>query len=257
MTHITDGLILGVVEGLTEFLPISSTAHLIITSRLFGIVQSEYLKTFEIAIQSGAILAIVVLYWRRFLDWEVLKRILAAFVPTGLLGLVLYKFVKAYLLGNMPVALWALGAGGALLILIDLVFKRGGKGVAFSDMKYGRLAGIGVFQTLALVPGVSRSASAIVGGLILGMERTAAAEFSFLLGAPTLLAATGLDLLKSAGDFSHDQFLSLGVGLIVSFLAAWASIKFLLNYLKKHSLVAFGVYRIVLALILLALGFAV
>lgn len=256
-------IILGVVEGFTEFLPISSTAHLILTSELLGVAQTEYTKSFDIIIQSGAILAVVALYWRRFLEWEMLKRLAAAFIPTGLLGLVLYEFVKRYLLESFAVILWSLALGGALLILLELFHfgRRGGDVGTEGAEREGRLEGIsypqcvalGLFQAIAMVPGVSRSGATIVGGMLLRIPRRVIVEFSFLLAVPTMIAATGLDLFRSAGAFTADQFTVLGVGFVVSFITAIISIRWLLRFVKGHSFTAFGVYRILLVLLFLLL----
>jgi len=260
-------LILGVVEGFTEFLPISSTAHLILASRLLGVAQSEFAKTFEIAIQSGAILAVVVLYWRKFLDWDVLKKVAAAFVPTGIIGLAAYSFVKNYLLEDISVVLWALGIGGALLIIFERWKRRvsinaaagapSGASVALPTageaITYKKAVGIGVFQAVAVIPGVSRAAATIVGGMLLGIGRAQIVEFSFLLAVPTMLAATGLDLVRNANAFSSSEVGTLAIGMVVSFLAATLSIKFLLRYIKTHDFTGFGIYRILLALLFLLL----
>ena len=247
---ILESIILGVVEGLTEFLPVSSTGHLILASDLLGIPSSEFLKSFEIAIQLGAILAVVALYWRSFLDIEILKRIIVAFIPTGLIGLALYGFAKTYLLDNTNVVLWVLLLGGVALIVFELLHKE--KVDARQDVKsinYMQSFWIGVCQAVAIIPGVSRSAATILGGLLLGVGRVAIVEFSFLLAVPVMFAATGLDLYKSAGSFSSDNLTALAVGFIVSFLVAIASIRFLLKYVRNHTFIPFGIYRIVLALL--------
>jgi len=250
MINIIHSLILGIVEGFTEFLPISSTAHLIIISNILRIAQSNYAKTFEIAIQSGAILAVVVLYWKRFLDWEVLKRIIIAFIPTGFLGLVFYKFVKGYLLGNTSVVLWALGLGGLFLIIFEYFFHSRGSCEDIKSIGTGKLLGIGLFQSIAMIPGISRAAATIIGGMILGIKRTTIVEFSFLLAVPTMLAATGMDLIKNLHEFSSSQISTLAIGFVAAFIMAIISIRFLLNYIKKHSFTGFGVYRILLVVII-------
>lgn len=240
--------ILGVVEGVTEFLPVSSTGHLILVSQLLNLPQTEFQKTFEISIQLGAILAVVALYWRAFLDLEVLKRLIVAFIPTGIIGLGLYKLVKAYLIGNEMVVLWALLLGGLALIAFEYLHKEGeGALEEIRSMPYRTAGLIGLFQAAAIIPGVSRSAATIMGGLLLGLRRAAIVEFSFLLAVPTMLAATGLDLLKSAGSFSQADYAALGVGFVVAFLVAMASIVWLLRFVRTHTFVPFGVYRIVLA----------
>ena len=245
-----DSLILGIVEGVTEFLPISSTGHLILTSELLNIPQTEFLKTFEIAIQLGAISSIVLLYWKSFLDVEIVKRLIVAFIPTGIIGFLLYGVVKSMLLESEAVVLGALFIGGVALIIFELFHKeleRAPEGVA--TISYLQSALIGVCQGLAIIPGVSRSAATIVGGLLLGVRRVTIVEFSFLLAVPTMAAATGYDVLKNASSLSSDQALSLGVGFITSFIVALFAVKFLLAYIRNHSFIPFGIYRIVLAVL--------
>ncbi len=248
-------IILGIVEGVTEFLPISSTAHLILTSSLLHISQTNYQKSFEIAIQLGAILAVFVLYWRSFLvEFEVLKRVVVAFIPTGIIGLLFYKIVKNYLLGNTSVVLWSLFIGGILIILFELFHKEPFSHLStdeanITDITYKQAILIGLFQSIAIIPGVSRAASTIIGGLLLGLRRKTIVEFSFLLAMPTMLAATGLDLLKNYKEFSSGQFGYLGMGFAVSFITAFFSIKFLLRYIKTHDFKSFGIYRIAIALL--------
>ena len=245
-----ESVILGAVEGITEFLPISSTGHLILASSLLGIPQSEFLKTFEIVIQLGAILAVVVLYWRAFLNIEILKRIIVAFIPTGLIGLALYPLIKSYLLGSEAVVLSALLLGGVALILFEWWHREHEEAHEdIATIPYKTAAYLGLFQAIAVVPGVSRSAATILGGLWLGLKRTAIVEFSFLLAVPTMLAASGYDLFKSAGSFSSADFSVLAVGFVVSFLMGLAAIRWLISYVRRHSFSAFGVYRIVLALL--------
>ncbi len=241
-------LILGIVEGFTEFLPISSTAHLVLASDLLKIVQTDFAKTFEIAIQSGAILAVVVLYWRKFFHLESLKRIVAAFIPTGIFGLILYKFVKTFLLGNTSIILWTLGLGGIALILFERFFNEKDHYGSIEEISYGKAIGIGIFQSIAMIPGISRAAATIVGGMLLGIRREIIVEFSFLLAVPTMLAATGLDLMKNGHAISSSQYGVLAIGFIASFVMAIISIKFLLNYIRQHSFTAFGIYRIALVL---------
>lgn len=247
ITHFI-ALILGIVEGFTEFLPISSTAHLILASNLMHIFQSDFTKTFEIVIQSGAILAVVALYWRKFLEWESLKKIIVAFIPTGILGLIFYKVVKTYLIGDTTVVLWSLALGGIALILFERFFNEKDRAADVKDITYKQAIGIGLFQSVAMIPGVSRSAATIVGGMILGLRRELIVEFSFLLAVPTMLAATGLDLVKSAHAISGSQFSVLAIGFVVSFITAIVGIKFLLGYVRKHTFTAFGIYRILLVL---------
>ena len=244
-------LVLGVVEGFTEFLPISSTAHLILASSLLGIPQTNFTKTFEIAIQSGAILAVVFLYWRSFLNIEYLKKIIVAFIPTGIIGLILYSFVKTYLLGNVGVVLWSLALGGVVLIFFEYALNENSGSADLSEVSYQKALALGIFQSIAIIPGVSRSAATIVGGMLLGISRATIVEFSFLLAVPTMIAATGFDLLKNIGEFSLSEFDVLAIGFVVSFLTAFVGIRFLLGYIRKHNFVGFGIYRILLVVFFL------
>lgn len=250
---IFSAVILGIVEGFTEFLPISSTAHLILASRLLSIAQSEFTKTFEIAIQSGAILAVVVLYWRTLLRWAALKRVAAAFIPTGIIGLALYPFVKNQLLENTAVVLFSLALGGVLLIVFERLFQEKTGLAEIEDISYRKAIGIGLFQSVAMIPGVSRAAATIVGGMLLGIPRAVIVEFSFLLAVPTMLAATGFDLVKNAGAFSPSELGVLAIGFTTSFLTAVFGIKLLLQYIRRHSFTVFGVYRILLVAAFIAL----
>jgi undecaprenyl-diphosphatase len=242
-------IILGIVEGITEFLPISSTGHLILASRLLGLSQTDFQKSFEIAIQLGAIGSVIMLYWRQFLEPAVLGRLIAAFIPTGLIGFALYHVVKTYLFGSDTVVLWALGLGGVALIVFELLHTESDDAVAdVTAIPYSKAVLIGLFQSLSIVPGVSRAGATIVGGLILGLSRTTIVEFSFLLAVPTMLAATGYDLLKNASSFEAQQLGVLAAGFIASFFMALLSIKFLLAFVRTHTFISFGLYRIAVAL---------
>ncbi len=242
--------LLGVVEGITEFLPISSTGHLILVTEALGIPHTDFQKSFEIIIQLGAILAVVALYWRDLIKLEVLKKLFVAFLPTAAIGFALYPFIKAYLLGNEAVVLWALLLGGAALIVFEVFHKEKPHAAGtLAEMSYTQSALIGLAQAVAIIPGVSRSAATIVGGLLLGLKRKTIVEFSFLLAVPTMAAATGLDLVESASSFSMDQFTYLAVGFVTSFIVAMFAIKFLLAFVRSHSFIAFGFYRIFLAIL--------
>lgn len=251
MTDLTffQALIFGVVEGASEFLPISSTAHLILTARLLGLEQTEFLKSFEIAIQLGAILSVVVLYWRSFLiRGEELKRVICAFIPTALVGLLLYKLIKQYLMEDLNIVLGSLFVGGIILIFFEKWGKAREKSVdSIRQISYRQAFLIGLCQALAVIPGVSRSAATIIGGVWLGVGRKTAVEFSFLLAVPTIAAATGLDILKNAESFSGGQLGTLMIGFLASFAVAFVCIKGFLVFIQKHSFVSFGIYRIALA----------
>ena len=253
--HFVHAVLLGMVEGLTEFLPVSSTGHLLLAARLLHLSQTEFIKSFEIAIQSGAIVAVLFLYGRILLkDKEALKRVCVAFIPTGILGFLLHKIVKKFLLHDTTVVLWSLLAGGIFLIVFERFHKeKDSHGSSFADISYPKAVLIGLCQSLAMVPGVSRSAATIVGGLAVGLKRKMIVEFSFLLAIPTLLAATALDLLKSSRVFSGSEWQLLGVGALVSFIVAIFSIKFFLRYIQKYDFTLFGVYRIAVALLFFGL----
>ena len=244
-------LILGIVQGISEFLPISSTGHLILASHLMGLKHTEFLKSFEIAIQAGTILSVVALYWRSLMvDFEVIKRLAVAFLPTGLLGLTLYRLIKGYLLGSETVVLCSLLIGGILIIAFERWYREGENATGeIRAMSYKNALIVGLFQSVAMIPGVSRSAATILGGLLLGLKRKTIVEFTFLLAVPTMLAATGYDLIKSGSQFSLDQVQYLLIGFVTAFVVALLSIKFLLRFIKTHTFIPFGIYRIVLVIV--------
>lgn len=243
--------LLGIVEGITEFLPISSTAHLILTGHILGLPETDVVKSFEIAIQLGAIAAAVFVYWKMIIGHRKLwLTVAAAFIPTGIIGLLLHSFVKTYVLGNIAVLAIALFIGGIILIVFEHFFR--GKNPTITEAKditIPQAMMIGSAQALALIPGVSRSAATVVAGMAGGISRSAIVDFSFLLAIPTMTAATGLDLLKTGGAFSSHDLLALAIGFIVSFATALAAIRWLLSYIRSHTFAAFGIYRIVLAVV--------
>jgi undecaprenyl-diphosphatase len=250
--HILQALVLGVVEGFTEFLPISSTAHMMLASRIMGLVSTDFLKTFEIVVQFGAILAIVALYWSRLYALrKVWSKVLAAFIPTGIIGFVLYQLIKGYLLGNNTIAVWALGIGGALLILFEIFHKDKNPSQEsleeLAGMSYTKAIAIGLAQAVSVIPGVSRSAATIVAGRALGVSRVAIVEFSFLLAVPTMLAASGYELLRSTPHLNAGQYGYLLLGLVVAFITAHFSVRWLLRYVQTHNFTVFGIYRILIA----------
>ena len=242
-------LVLGIVEGITEFLPVSSTAHLILTSHLLRIAESEFVKSFEIIIQLGAILSVVVLYWSRFWNWDVLKKLVVAVIPTGVIGLTVYRVIKGYLLGNIPVVLAALLVGGIALIIFER-FQQGrtGTDADFSEITYRKAFLIGLFQAIAVIPGVSRSAATIVGGSLIGVSKRTIVDFSFMLAVPTMIAASGLELVKGRSALAG-HYDMLAVGFVVSFITAIIAIKSFLGYIKTRDFSAFGWYRIALAVV--------
>lgn len=245
--------ILGIIEGVTEFLPISSTGHMILAANALRIPDTEFLKSFEIIIQLGAILAVFALYWKKLLlNKKIFNRVAVAFIPTAIIGLFVYKLVKKYLLGNTTVVIWSLLIGGAILVIFELVRRKNKERIdttkEIEEITYTQAFTIGLFQSIAIIPGVSRSAATIVGGLMLGISRQAIVEFSFMLAVPTMAAATGLDLIKNGYSFTGHESGLLLIGLIVSFVSAFIAVKFLLRFVKNHTFIPFGVYRIVIAL---------
>ena len=243
--------ILSLIEGLTEFLPISSTGHMILASKLLGITETNFVKTFEIVIQLGAILAIVVLYFKKFISsFNLIKKLIVAFIPTGIVGLVLYPFIKNVLLGSSAITLNALFWGGVVIIGVEWFLKHKKTTTKKpSEISYRQALLVGTFQSLSVIPGVSRAAATIVGGLLTGLDRETATEFSFLLAVPTMIAATGLDVWKSRTMIAQGGFLTLFVGTVLAFFFAIIAVKFLIGYVKKHDFTAFGVYRIILSVL--------
>ena len=240
---------LGIVEGLTEFLPVSSTGHLILTSGLLGLPQTEFLKSFEISIQVGAILAVVLVYWRSFFRRPaVLARVLTALAPTLVVGFFLYTLIRQSLFSNEGLILWSLLIGGVVLILFDLWHKESPDSVEdISSISYPRCFLIGLAQAVSVVPGVSRAGATILGGLALNLKRRTIVEFSFLLAAPTILAATALDLVKNREAFAGTDWGLLALGAAVSFAVALVVIKFFIRYIQRHGFLIFGFYRIAAA----------
>lgn len=248
---IIQALVLGIVEGLSEFLPISSTGHLILASEILKISQNEFVKSFEIIIQLGAILAVIFLYWKKvFSNFKLWPKLFLAFLPSGIIGLTLYKLIKSFLLGNSLIVVIALLLGGILLIILEKMYKEKEHSISDIEKVSNKQAFlIGICQSVSIIPGVSRSASTIIGGMFLGLKRTTAVEFSFLLAIPTMIAATGLDLVKNNFSFTQNEITILGIGLVTSFITATFAIKFLLRFVKNNNFIVFGIYRIILAII--------
>ena len=240
--------LLGIIEGVTEFLPVSSTAHLILASHVMHLGDSPFVKSFEIIIQLGAICSVVVLYWTKFWNWLIFKKLVVATIPTGVIGLAFYKVVKTYLLGNIDVVLAALFLGGIVLLLFERFKTHSTAEADFSEITYAKAFWIGAFQAIAIIPGVSRAAATIVGGSLIGVSKRTIVEFSFMLAVPTMLAATALEVVKGRAALTG-HVATLAAGFVVSFIAAIAAIKSLLNFIKTRDLTAFGWYRIVLAVV--------
>ncbi len=264
---ILHAVILGLVEGLTEFLPVSSTGHLILASSLLGVPATDFAKNFDIAIQLGAILAVVIVFWEKFWHWDRIGKLIAAFVPTGIIGLLAYHLVKE-LLGSDLVVLATLFVGGIILIAFesfygsreDAAAADQGSGAApglevpeLDKISYPQAVGIGFAQAVAIIPGVSRSGATIVGGMSMGISRPAIVEFSFLLAVPTMFAATLYSLYKShAFSYTPHEWTALGVGFVIAFLVAMPIVRWFLGYVRSHSFKSFGWYRIVLSLVFAA-----
>ncbi len=243
--------ILGIVEGLGEFLPISSTAHVVFAAKILNIAQSDFTKTFEIAIQSGAILAVVILYAKKLLiERKVLEKVLFAFVPTAILGFIFYKIIKQLLIGNILISLIALFVGGLLIIYFERLFKKRENNLTIKQLNNFQAVLIGVSQSIAVIPGVSRSAATILPSMFFGLSRKEAVEFSFMLAIPTMFAATGYDLLKNIKLLTSSNVGILSIGFVVSFITAVVTVKWFLQFVKTNTLIPFAIYRILIAVVL-------
>ncbi len=257
MTDIIKSIILGIVEGLTEFLPVSSTGHLILVNQFLSF-QEDFTKLFDIVIQVGAILAVVIYFWKDIIpkNFNILKspehldlwkKVLVAVIPALVIGALAADFIEAKLFNPQTVAI-SLFIGGVILIFIERR-KHNFKYEKVQELPYRVALYIGLFQCLAMIPGTSRSASTIIGALLLGSSRKLAAEFSFYLAIPTLVAASGYSLLKSHLAFSAHDMIILITGFLVSFGVAWMVIAFFMNFIRKHTFEVFGYYRIILSVL--------
>jgi undecaprenyl-diphosphatase len=256
---IFEAIIIALVEGLTEFLPISSTGHMIIASTFMGIENDDFTKLFEVAIQLGAILSVVVLYHKRFFPlnrWLFYAKLIAAVIPALVLGALFSDRIDAFLESTLIVAI-SLLLGGIILILIDAVFKTPHV-EREEDISFLQAIIIGCWQCIAMIPGVSRSGASIIGGMQQKLTRNIAAEFSFFLAVPTMAAAAGYKLLKAYKEtpeilLNTDNMILLGIGNVVAFIVAMIAIKFFIGVLQKYGFKFFGWYRVIVGLILLAL----
>jgi undecaprenyl-diphosphatase len=253
--NLVEAIILAIVEGITEFLPISSTGHMVATSTLMGISHHEFTKLFTVAIQLGAILSVIVLYWRRFIQsFDFYFKLFVGFIPAVIFGLIFSDVIDQLLENAMVVAVMLI-AGGIFFLFVDKLFDEK-KAVVESMPDYKKSFIIGLFQCIAMIPGVSRSAATIIGGLSQRLTRKAAAEFSFFLAVPTMLAATAkklFDYYQSGVSLTHNEIKILCVGNVVAFLVAMIAIKTFIAFLTRHGFKLFGYYRIVAGIAILVM----
>lgn len=253
--NIVQTVILAIIEGITEFLPVSSTGHMILASSFMGIASDPFVKLFTIAIQLGAILSVVVLYFKRFFrTFNFYLKLLVAFIPAAVLGLLFSKKIDKLLESPLVVA-YSLVIGGVILLFVDKWFNDPTIHEE-EDISYLTAFKIGFFQCLAMIPGTSRSGASIVGGMYLKLSRKAAAEFSFFLAVPTMFAATGkklFDFYKEGNTISHDEMNLMIIGNVIAFIVALLAIKTFIGYLEKHGFRMFGFYRILAGLIIIGL----
>ncbi len=251
-----EAVILAIVEGITEYLPVSSTGHMIIASSMMGIASNDFVKMFTVAIQFGAILSVIVLYWKKFLQsFEFYLKLFVAFIPAAIFGKLFDDQIDA-LLENAVVVAITLLLGGFVLLFIDKLINN--EREANDEVSYPKALKIGMFQVIAMIPGVSRSAATIIGGLTQKLSRKAAAEFSFFLAVPTMFAATAYKMYKYIDEghtFGGEEISLLVVGNIVAFVVAMIAIKGFITYLTKYGFRIFGWYRIAVGIIILALYF--
>lgn len=252
--NLLNAIILALVEGVTEFLPVSSTGHLVLTSYLLHIAQTDFVKSFEIIIQLGAIVSVIILYRKKLTHPSIAKRLLVALLPTMVVGLILYNFIKQFLLGDPRITVAALFFGGVVLLALEKLHKE--KHTASLETIPLRSAFIiGLVQSFSVIPGVSRAAATIAGGLLLGLDRATAVEFSFLLAVPTILAASTLDIIQSREVLVRGDLVLLAIGFIVSAIVSYGAVRYLITYIKHHTFVPFAIYRIGISILLWSIFF--
>lgn len=253
---IVESIIIAIVEGITEFLPVSSTGHMIIAQSLLGMESTEFVKAFTVNIQFGAILSVIVLYWKRFFQTvDFYVKLLIAFLPAAIIGFLASDYIDAMLESVFVVALM-LVIGGVFMLFVDKWFNKPDE--QQQEMTWQRALKIGFFQCIAMIPGVSRSMATIVGGMTTKLSRKNAAEFSFFLAVPTMAAASGYKLLKLISDptgvqLLTDNLITLLIGNVVAFVVAMAAIKFFIGYVTKFGFKIFGYYRIIVGVVILIL----
>ncbi|MGW8246694.1 MAG: undecaprenyl-diphosphate phosphatase [Acidiferrobacterales bacterium] len=250
--HALQAAILGFVEGLTEFLPISSTGHMIVVSQWLGMQQDSANKAFEVIIQLAAILAVVAKYRDKFTfrHIELWKKTVIAFIPVGVVGLLLYKQIKAMFSVEIVAIMFIVG--GIVFLVVERIYRETPSHVAdVEDLNYRQAVWIGLAQVFSLIPGTSRAGATIVGGLLSGLSRKAAAEFSFLLALPVMFAASGLDIIKHYREFENSNLLHLAIGFVVAFVVAYLTMKWFISFLSRFTFTGFGIYRIAFGVFLL------
>lgn len=252
---IFQALVLSIVEGVTEFLPVSSTGHLLLTSRILAITQTEFVKSFEVIIQLGAILAVVVYFLPRYkLVIKIWKPVCFAFIPTAVVGFLFYKVIKNIFFEQLWITMFMLFAGGIFILVFEFFYNRKlsrgemmDKSLEIRHLSPVGAMFIGLCQAVSVVPGTSRALVSIYGGMLAGLSREQAVEFSFFLAVPTIFAAAALDVVKMGWSFSANEWTSLLVGFVGAFVSALIVIKFFLRFAKQRNFMVFGVYRIILA----------
>lgn len=252
---IFDAIYLGIIEGLTEFIPVSSTGHLIVLSEFLGLEQNSVNKAFEIIIQFAAILALVFVYPSKFTFKHInlWMKIALAFIPIGLVGFIFSKQIKAMF--SIEIVAWMFIIGGVIFLIVEKFYDENKKHISnVEDVSFKQAFYIGLAQVFALIPGTSRAGASIIGAMLVGLNRKASAEFSFLLAVPVMVATTFYDIYKNYEEILQGgNFLNLAIGFIVSFFVALVVIKIFLKFLEKFTFVAFGIYRILFGILILAL----
>lgn len=248
-------LILGIIEGFTEFLPISSTGHMVLVSYFLKMPEDTALATFEIVVQVGAIAAVVVLYVKKLFEIENIKKLIVAFIPTGIIGVLIFPHIKAWLQDPLLVA-FTMTLGGICILLVENWYgkKQNNKEIVDTNkITYRQAFLLGIYQAIAVVPGVSRSGAMIIGGLTMKLPRKVLTEFTFLLAVPTMVIATLYTIYKKHSELAFTDIAPIAFGTIISFIVALFVIRFFLNYIRSHSFKVFGWYRIIVGIILLTI----
>lgn len=239
-----EAMILGIVEGVTEFLPVSSTAHIALTSQMMGLPQNNFMNAFNIIIQIAPIFSVMIIYYQTlFQSIEIWKKLIVSFIPTGAIGFLFHHQIEEMFSAN-SIVLWMIATGIFFLVIEFLYAKKDHTTEALENISYRQAIAVGFIQALSLIPGVSRSGSTILGGMILGMKRETAMSFSFLLAIPTMSAASGYTLLKEYETLSFENTFMIFVGFIVSFIVGWAAVKSFLAIVSRYNFTPFGIYLI-------------